>query len=302
MSKRIILLGLTNILVVATILVLASAFGVNRYLHAYGINYGQLAVFCLVWGMGGAFISLALSKFMAKTMMGVQVIDPDQAGPEERWLVNTVHRIAQKAGMERMPEVGIYQSPEVNAFATGPSKNNALVAVSSGILQRMDHDQLEGVLGHELSHVGNGDMVTLTLIQGVVNAFVIFLAKVLALILSNMGRRDDREERASYGMGTYMLEQALYMVFSLLGMLVVMAFSRWREFRADLGGAQKVGKYKMIGALKALKSTLEIRDPAMAKPAMQAFKISGGRRMSLFASHPSLDERIERLEQASVIQ
>jgi heat shock protein HtpX len=299
--KRILLFLVTNILIMATIQVVVRLLGLDRWFYAYGINYQQLALFCLVWGMGGAFISLSLSKVMAKWMMGVQVIDPSQAGPEERWLIGTVHRIAEKKGLHTMPEVGIYESPEVNAFATGPSKNSALVAVSSGILQRMDHDQLEGVLGHELSHVANGDMVTMTLLQGVVNAFVMFLARVIAFALAQGGRRDDRE-RGNYGMGYFMVEMALQMVFSLLGSLVIFAFSRYREYRADLGGAQTVGKYKMIGALKALKSTLEVRDPAAEKPALAAFKIANGRRASLFASHPSLDDRIARLEQSQILQ
>src|SRR4051812_1646308 len=223
--KRVVLFILTNILVVITISVVLHLLGVDRYMTSrYGIDYGQLGIFCLVWGVGGAFLSLAISRMMAKMMMGVKVIDPSQAGPEERWLVNTVHRLAEKNGITTMPEVGIYESPEVNAFATGPSRNRALVAVSSGILQRMDKNELEGVLGHEMTHVSNGDMVTMTLLQGIINAFVMFLARVIAFAISQGGRRDEREERGGFGGGSYFLVMILEMVFGLLGSMVIMAF------------------------------------------------------------------------------
>ena len=172
--KRILLFGVVNILIVVTISLVLRLLGVQPYLHSYGLNYQDLAVFCFIWGMGGAFISLLISRLMAKWLMGVQVIDPTQARGEAAELINTVHSLAKRAGLSTMPEVGIYDSPDVNAFATGPTKAHALVAVSSGLLNQMNTAQLEGVLGHEMTHIANGDMVTMTLIQGVVNAFVMF--------------------------------------------------------------------------------------------------------------------------------
>jgi len=217
--------------------------------------------FCLVWGMGGAFISLAISRIMAKMMMGVKVIDPRQLhDPQLQWLVETVHRLARSAGISTMPEVGIYDSPEVNAFATGPTKNRALVAVSSGLLNRMGRDQVEGVLGHEVAHVANGDMVTMTLIQGVVNAFVMFLARAIAFAVAQSGRRDDNEG-SSFSSGTYLIVQfVLEIVFMILGSILVAFVSRWREFRADHGGARLAGRDKMIAALEALRRNYELID------------------------------------------
>ena len=183
-TKRILLFLATNILVMLTISILVQLLGLNRGLGAYGIDYGQLMLFCLVWGMAGSLISLALSRVMAKMMMGVRVIDPATNDPQERALVDTVYALARGARLPAMPEVGYYDSPEVNAFATGPTRSKALVAVSTGLLQRMNRDEVEGVLGHEISHVANGDMVTMTLIQGVVNAFVLFLARVIAFAIT----------------------------------------------------------------------------------------------------------------------
>src|SRR5436190_23178938 len=255
----------------------------------------------LVCGFAGALISLALSRVMAKWMMGVQVIPPETNDPTLRQLVETVHGLARAAGLPNLPEVGIYESPEVNAFATGPTRSRALVAVSCGLLQRMGSREVEGVLGHEITHVANGDMVTMTLLQGVINAFVLFLSRVLAFVLSQALRsRDDRDTGG--GALQFLLVMVFQIVFSILGLIVVNWFSRWREFRADAGGARLAGRQNMIDALRALQ---RLHDPevvqaeAQQHQAFQAFKISGPRGgiANLFASHPPLEERIARLEQ-----
>jgi heat shock protein HtpX len=298
--KRITLFLALNFLVVMTLSVLTSVLGIRPYIQSYGMDYGSLMAFCLVWGMGGAFISLAISRIMAKMMMGVKVIDPRQLhDPQLQWLVETVHSLARSAGISTMPEVGIYDSPEVNAFATGPTKNRALVAVSSGLLNRMGRDQVEGVLGHEVAHVANGDMVTMTLIQGVVNAFVMFLARAIAFAVAQSGRRDDNEG-SSFSSGTYFIVQfVLEIVFMILGSILVAFVSRWREFRADHGGARLAGRDKMIAALEALRRNYELID-TQAQPAVQSLKISGrGGFLQLFSTHPSLEERIARLETAT---
>jgi heat shock protein HtpX len=196
MFKRVLLFLGTNILVIATISIVTHLLGLDTYLTTHGINYQSLAIFCAFWGSAGAFISLLMSKFIAKKSMGVQVIDPNATQTdEERNILDIVHGLARRAGLKTLPEVGIYQSPELNAFATGPTKNNSLVAVSSGLLQRMNRDEIEGVLGHEISHVTNGDMVTMTLLQGVINAFALFLSRIIAYVLS-MGAagRDNNQE------------------------------------------------------------------------------------------------------------
>ena len=231
--------------------------------------------------------------------MGVQVVDPNTTDPEGRQLVETVHHLARAAGLSHMPEVGVYQSPEINAFATGPSQSRALVAVSSGLLQRMRQPEIEGVLGHETAHIANGDMVTMTLIQGVVNAFAMFLARVLAFALSQGSSRDDN--RGGNFIMQFILIQLFQTVFMALGFIVIARFSRWREFRADAGGARYAGRDQMIGALKALKLIHEAgadQAPQSQQPAFQAFKISGntGGFLALFATHPPLEERIARLE------
>ncbi|MFA5584841.1 MAG: protease HtpX, partial [Bacteriovoracaceae bacterium] len=258
MVKRIFLFVLTNILVLVSVSIVLSLLGVNHYLTATGIDYRALMVFCLVWGVVGSGISLLLSKFMAKTMMKVQIIDEKgQYGD----LVRKVHTLARQAGLSKMPEVGIYQSPEVNAFATGPSKNNSLVAVSSGLLQQMDADEVEGVLAHEIAHVANGDMVTMALIQGVVNAFVMFFARIAAFAISQamQGDRDD-DRPVQAGFMYHIIVMVCEVLFSFLGMFVVAYFSRIREFRADKGGAQYAGKQKMIAALKRLQQKFEMVD------------------------------------------
>lgn len=296
-AKRIFLFLLVNILVVSVLSIIMYIFNIQPYLQQNGLDYTSLAIFCLIWGMGGAFISLALSRIMAKWMMGVVLIDPKTQNREEQDLLRIVYQLAQKAGLPEMPEVGIYDSPEVNAFATGPTKRRALVAVSSGLIRRMGKDEIEAVLGHEISHVANGDMVTMTLLQGIVNAFVMFLARVLAFGISRMIRgRDDSEGMSP--LAFQLLVFLFQMIFMVLGAIVIAAFCRYREFRADAGGARLAGKQKMIAALQALKRTLNVEDKEAAQPAFQALKISSSSgMMRLFASHPPLDERIARLQE-----
>lgn len=297
MVKRVILFLVLNFLVVFMISIILNLFNLRPYFNAYGIDYRSLLIFCLIWGMGGAFVSLALSRVMAKWMMGVKPIDFDTTDPDEQQLLQRVHRLARKAGLSTMPEVGIYRSNEVNAFATGPTRSRALVAVSTGLLSRMKEHEIEGVIGHEISHIANGDMVTMTLLQGVVNAFVMFLARVLAYSLSGLGR--NRENSSSGSTMSYILFVYLFeVVFMILGSIVVATYSRYREFRADAGGARLAGKEAMISSLQTLRVLQEIKDPR-ENPAMAAFKISHqGRKglLRLFASHPPLEERIERLQ------
>ena len=300
-GKRIFLFLIVNLAMMATIEIALAVLGVGPYLTRNGIDYTNLAEFCLVWGMGGAFISLLLSKTMAKWTMGVQVIDPDSPG-ELGALVRTVHNLARAAQLPKMPEVGLYDSPEVNAFATGPSKGNALVAVSSGLLRTMGQSELEGVLGHEITHVANGDMVTLTLIQGVVNAFVMFLSRVVAFAIAQAlsSDRESRDRGGAMNSGVYFMVRILSeIVFALVGAMIVAYFSRWREFRADAGGARLAGRNNMRAALQRLQSYKEAVDGA--HPALAAFKINGGRGgfLALLASHPPLEERIRRLESMS---
>jgi heat shock protein HtpX len=293
-AKRIFLFVLINILVILSISFTLHILGIKPYLRYYGIDYYSLMILCLIFGMSGAFISLMLSRVMAKWMMGVQVIDPDTRDPELRWLVDTVYRLARQAGISKMPEVGIYISPEVNAFATGPTRNRSLVAVSSGLLETMDEDEIEGVLGHEISHIANGDMVTMTLLQGVINAIVMFLATIIAYVI--VPRRDD--DRGDNSLLRYLITQILEIVLSLFGMILLAWFSRYREFKADEGGARLSGREKMIAALEKLRRTVERADINDAE-AFRAFKISSKRGgfFSLFATHPPLEERIRRLKE-----
>lgn len=299
--KRIFLFLAVNALVVITISLILNVLGVGRYLTAYGMDYNALMVFCLVWGMVGALISLALSRIMAKMMMGVHVIDPNTHDPQLQELVQIVHNLARSAGLGTMPEVGIYDSPEVNAFATGPTKSRSLVAVSSGLLSRMGRTEVEGVLGHEVAHIANGDMVTMTLIQGIVNAFVMFLARAIAFVIAQSGS-SDREERRGGGMSYmtyYLVQTVLEIAFMILGSMVIAWFSRYREFRADAGGARLAGRDSMIRALEALRRNFEMIDPA-AQPAVQSLKISGRPTgiLRFFSTHPPLEERIARLQSA----
>jgi heat shock protein HtpX len=291
MIKRIFLFLATNMAVIFVLSIVLKILGVQPYLTQRGINYESLLIFSVIFGFGGSFISLLMSKFMAKMAMGVKVIT-DPRNSEEIWLMNVVKKLAQEAGVG-MPDVGIYESPEPNAFATGASRNHALVAVSSGLLQAMTQDEIEAVLGHELSHVANGDMITLTLLQGVLNTFVIFFARIAAYLVSQFLSRD---ENSAPSEGVYFLVMMVFqIVFGILASLIVMWFSRYREFRADAGSAKMLGREKMIAALKRLEQCYSIPDDKKGE-SFAAFKISGHSKFGrLFASHPPLQDRINAL-------
>ncbi|HBE89280.1 MAG TPA: protease HtpX [Elusimicrobia bacterium] len=289
-AKRIVLFVLLNVLIITTLSITMQLLGVRPYLDANGIDYASLLIFCLVWGMGGAFISLALSRVMAKWMMGVKVIDPSTTDPALSRLVVSVHNLAKAAGLPKMPEVGVYDSPEVNAFATGPTRSRALVAVSAGLLDAMEWEQVEGVLGHEIAHIANGDMVTMTLLQGVINAIVMFLARVIAFFIF-------RNSRDGGGAMKFLVIIVLQIALSFFGMILLAAFSRYREYRADAGGAGLAGREKMINALEGLRKTVQYADMT-GQQSVAAFKISSkpGGLMKLFSTHPPLEERIARLK------
>ncbi len=298
MTKRIFLFLAVNFFVIMTISFALSLFNVRPYLTRSGLDYQTLMIFCLIWGMGGALISLALSRVIAKWMMQIRLIDPNKATSQERALYLLVEKLAKSAGLPCTPEVGYYNSQEVNAFATGPSSRKALVAVSTGLLNRMNSEQVEAVLAHEISHVANGDMVTMTLLQGVINAFVMFFARVLSFVLVKAIRQkedsDVLDSPILYSVFVFVFE----IIFMILGSLVVAAFSRYREYRADAGGARLAGRSKMIDALKALQNTVGIKDPRADVPAFRAMKISEPKGfLSLFASHPPIESRILRLQQ-----
>lgn len=292
--KRVLLFLATNLAVVLVLSIVLSVLfswlGLNRQ------GMGGLLLMAAVFGFGGSIISLLISKWVAKRSYGVQIIEQPRS-EMEHWLLSTVTRQAQQAGIG-MPEVGIYDSPEMNAFATGASKNNSLVAVSSGLLYSMSRDEAEAVLAHEVSHIANGDMVTLTLIQGVVNTFVIFFARVVAGIISNAFRSNDEEQGSAMGGFAYMMIVfVLEMVFGVLASVIVMWFSRQREFRADAGSARLAGRHKMIAALERLRQGHE----PQLEGTMMAFGINGKRSMSeWFMSHPPLEQRIEALRQQSL--
>lgn len=288
--KRIFLFVLTNLAVVFVINITLRLLGVDRWLNeSGGMNFGALLVLSAVIGFAGSLVSLAMSKWSAKRMVGARVID-NPIDPTERWLVDTVRRHAQAAGIG-MPEVAIYDAPDVNAFATGWNRNDALVAVSTGLLHNMSKDEAEAVLGHEVTHVANGDMVTLALIQGVVNTFVIFFAKLFGYFVDRVLLKND--ERNGPGIGAFVAEIAAQLVLGVLASIIVMWFSRQREFRADAGGANLAGREKMIAALERLKINHE---QATLPEKMAAFGISGGHGFTrLLMTHPPLDERIAAL-------
>ena len=293
---RILLFIVTNLAIMLVLSVVASIFGLDRWAYAHsGINLPGMLIFCAVFGVGGSLISLLLSKSMARMSVGAQVIDAPRSA-DERWLFDTVARHAQGAGIG-MPEIALYDSPEPNAFATGASRDHALVAVSTGLLRSMNRDEVAAVLGHEITHVANGDMVTLALIQGVLNTFVMFLARVLGSIIDGMLQGDRDREGGGYGIGYFVITMVLQLVLGVLATLIVMAFSRWREFRADAGGARLGGRANMIAALQALSAN---QGEAGLPKAFQAFGIAGeGGIARLFMSHPPIDERIEALRRAA---
>lgn len=298
-AKRIILFLAINAVVVLTLSLILNIFHVQPFLKSYGMDLKSLLIFCLIWGIGGAFISLCLSRQMAKWLMGVRIIDPHTKDAHLNLLVTTVHALARQAHLPDMPEVGIFESPEPNAFATGPTKRRSLVAVSTGLLNRLSQKELEGVLAHEITHISNGDMVTMTLIQGIVNAFVMFLARILAYVFSGLGKNRNASSSGSY-FSYMMLVFVFEIVFMIFGSMIVCAFSRYREFRADRGGADLAGKEKMISALEALGRMHHIRDKALEKLSFQSFKISTPNKngfLRLFSTHPPLEDRIERLRQ-----
>jgi heat shock protein HtpX len=289
--KRIFLFVLTNLAVVFVINITLRLLGVDRWLaQSGGINFSALLVLSAVIGFAGSLVSLVLSKWSAKRMVGAQVIDNHTADPTQRWLLDTVRRHALSAGIG-MPEVAIYDAPDVNAFATGWNRNDALVAVSTGLLRNMNREEAEAVLGHEISHVANGDMVTLALIQGVVNTFVIFFAKLFGYFVDRVLLKNDN--RNGIGIGAFVAEIAAQLVLGVLASIIVMWFSRQREFRADAGGAKLAGREKMIAALERLKIN---HDQASLPEKMAAFGISGGHAFArIFMTHPPLDERIAAL-------
>lgn len=293
MFRRIALFFLINALVVVTISIVLSLLNVKPYLTAYGLDLQSLMIFCLIWGMCGALISLALSRKIAKWMMRIQLVGASSAHAD---LYHMVAKLARDANLPDVPEVGIFDSPQMNAFATGPTKRRSLVAVSTGILQKMNREELEAVLAHEITHISNGDMVTMTLIQGIVNAFVMFLARILAYAVSAAGRSNSR--RSSY-MSYYLFTILFEVVFMFFGAMVVGAFSRQREFRADRGGAILTRKEHMIAALEKLR-TAQTKAPNQQKSSLNALMISlpgKGGLLSLLSTHPPLDDRIERLRE-----
>jgi len=286
--KRIFLFILTNLAVMVVLSISMKVLGIDRALAGSGFNVPAVLTMAAIIGFGGAFFSLAISKWSAKMMTRARVIDVP-ADLTERWLVDTVHRQAKAAGIG-IPEVAVYDAPDVNAFATGMNRNNALVAVSTGLLNNMTREEAEAVLGHEVSHVANGDMVTLTLIQGVVNTFVIFLSRVVGFVVDRMILKNERGQ----GIGFYATTIVAELVLGILASMIVMWFSRQREFRADSGGASLAGREKMIAALQRLQAVHEV--PSTLPAQMKAFGISGGGGLSrLFMSHPPLEERIAAL-------
>ena len=290
--KRVFLFLITNLAILLVLAVALRVLGLEWLLFQYGIDFWPLLAFSFIFGMGGAFISLAISKWMAKMAVGATVIEKPRNNAES-WLVNTVHVHAQAANIA-MPEVAVYDSPEPNAFATGRSRNNSLVAVSTGLLRAMNADQASAVLGHEVSHIANGDMVTLTLIQGVLNTFVIFLSRVIGYVVDRALHRDGE---GGYGMGYFVTVIVTQILLGILASMVVYWFSRRREYRADAGGAYLAGKANMIGALEALQRSVE---PEHMPEQVAALGISGvrkgGMRM-LFASHPPIEDRIAALRE-----
>ncbi len=290
---RIGLFLLTNFAVLILAGFTLSLLGVDHYLQQNGgLNLTSLLIFCAVFGFGGSFVSLFLSKFIAKKTTGTQIIDSPRTA-DEQWLVSTVKQLAQQAGI-KTPEIGIFPAPQANAFATGWNKNASLVAVSQGLLQRFDRDEVKAVLAHEIGHVANGDMVTLSLLQGVINTFVMFFARIIGHTVDRVVFRTER----GHGIGFYIVTFVTEIILALLASMIVMAFSRYREYRADAAGAQLAGRGAMIRALQRLQAEVQAGAQNPMPDSMKAFGISGGFKQNLgklFASHPPLDERIAAL-------
>jgi len=286
---RIVLFLATNVAIMIAISIIFSVFGLQGALDAQGVNLnieGLLAMSAVI-GMTGSIVSLFMSKWSAKSAMGVHVIEQPQ-NQTEQWLISVVERQARQAGIG-MPEVGIFDAPQANAFATGASRDNALVAVSTGLLRSMSADEVEAVVGHEISHVANGDMITMALMQGVVNTFVYFFATIIGYVVDRVVFKTER----GYGPAYYVTQMVAQIALSILASMLVMWFSRYREFRADEGGANLAGRQKMIGALRALQRSHE---PAELAGELAAFGINGGGVQRLFMSHPPLEERIAALQ------
>lgn len=292
MFKRVALFILTNIAIMVVVSIILSIFNVDPYLSQHGLDYKALLIFSAIFGFAGSFVSLAMSKFMAKHAYGVQIIEQPTTA-EQQFLVRTVQSLARKVGI-KTPEIGIYDSPDPNAFATGWNRNNALVAVSTGLLHGMNEDELTGVLGHEISHVANGDMVTLALIQGIVNTFVIFFARIAAFVVAQFLSRGEDNEGMSM-IAYYITAIIFQIIFGILASVVVMWFSRWREFHADSGSAKLTSKQQMIAALQRLKQYSEAPEDNRS-PALSAFMINRhSKLLKLFSSHPPIEERIAAL-------
>ena len=293
MFKRITLFLITNLAIIFVLSIVLQLLGIGPMLDEQGLNMGSLIAFAAVFGFGGSLISLAISKWTAKRMTGARVI-VNPANELEAWLVTVVRRQAEQAGIG-MPEVAIYEAPDVNAFATGMRRNNALVAVSTGLLRAMDRDEAEAVLAHEVSHVANGDMITLALIQGVVNTFVIVASRVVGYLVDRMVFKTER----GHGPGFFITSMIAQLVFGILASVIVFWFSRQREFRADAGAARLAGREKMIAALEKLRRS--VAQPHLPDQ-MAAFGISGagaGGLKRLFMTHPPLEERIEALKRGN---
>jgi len=288
MLRLVLFLG-TNLAIVAVISLTFRLLGLEGLLQQNGVNLdiNALIIYSAIVGFAGSLISLFLSKSLAKATMKVKVID-EPRGDVERWLVSTVHAQAKAAGIEK-PEFGIFEHPSPNAFATGWNRNSALIAVSSGLLRHMERGEVEAVIGHEVSHVANGDMVTLALIQGIVNTFVIFLSRVVGFLVDRLVFRVER----GHGPAFWIVSMIAELVFGVVAMMIVMWFSRWREYRADQGGASLADRHNMINALRQLQAA---QDAPRMPDEMVAFAISGGRVQALFSSHPPLEKRIAALE------
>ena len=298
MAKRVLLFVATNIAILLTVSIIMAVLSATGLVDTRGgFSQGALMVYCLVWGMGASLVSLALSRKIAKWSLGVKLVDGQTGNADLDWLHNTVGHLSRQANLP-MPEVGFYESPEVNAFATGPSKSRSLVAVSTGLLQKMGRSEVEAVLGHEISHVANGDMVTMTLIQGVVNAFVLYLSHIVAGIARSVlsGRDSDRGPNFLAVIAGHIVFIAAQIAFGMLGSLITGWYSRQREFRADAGGAQLAGRQNMIGALRRLMTTQQLVDTSNQQ--LATLKIAGGAKtfMMLFSTHPPLETRISALE------
>ena len=294
--RNVVLMGLVNVGIIVTLSIVLELTGLNRYVTQSGYNYASLALFCLFWGMGGAFISLFMSKTIVKWTMGVKIFKAGEGDATVQKLYRMLQQTSANAKLKKVPEFGIYDSPEMNAFATGPSESRALVAVSTGLIHGMTDAEIEGVIAHEVAHIKNGDMVTMTLLQGIVNALVMFLARIIAFAVANNVEKESQRYWVRF-----MVIMLCEMVLGLLGVMVTAWFSRKREFRADAGGAKYSSPKKMLAALEALQRRFEPIDDRA--PQLAALKISTGRKggfLSLISTHPPLDERIAALKSISL--